>query len=192
MSDELTFNNQKQNSKSLIAGIIVAVGVAAFFAGMYFSNSDSEYITQKQLDDSIAKLELKILQNQLSEKQPLPPVRISVDDDPIIGDPPKPQNPMSSISEFFVCVDVSIIAVNADVSPILQCLWSLQALTISMKASFKEAPPTRKPSTSVLAISSAAFFSVTDPPYMMRILLAASAETFFLSQSLTTSWAYWA
>jgi len=82
--------NPKQSSKSLIAGIIVAVGVAAFFAGMYFSNSDSEYITQKQLDDSIAKLELKILQSQLSEKQQSPPVRISLDDDPVIGDPNAP------------------------------------------------------------------------------------------------------
>ena len=83
-------SNPKQSSKSLIAGIIVAVGVAAFFGGMYFSNSDSDYITQKQLDDSIAKLELKILQSQLSEKQPSPPVRISLDDDPVIGDPNAP------------------------------------------------------------------------------------------------------
>ena len=37
-------------------------------------------------------------------------------------------------------------------------------LTISAKAGFNEAPPTRNPSTSFYLIKSAALASVTDPP----------------------------
>jgi len=40
----------------------------------------------------------------------------------------------------------------------------LAAATISAKAGFKAAPPTKNPSRSGYLIKSAAFFSVTDPP----------------------------
>ena len=40
----------------------------------------------------------------------------------------------------------------------------LHALTMSVNAGLREAPPTRNPSMSALPINSAAFFSVTDPP----------------------------
>ena len=81
---------KKSSLNGLIIGIIVAVGVAAFFAGSYSSNLNSEQISQQDLDEAIAKLELKILQNQLPTEQPKPPVKISADDDPIIGDPNAP------------------------------------------------------------------------------------------------------
>ena len=61
------------------------VGVAAFFAGSYTSNLNSNQISQEDLEEAIAKLELKILQNQLPTEQPKPPVKISADNDPIIG-----------------------------------------------------------------------------------------------------------
>jgi len=67
-----------------------------FFAGSYALNSDSDKISQDELKDTISKLELKILQNQLPTTQPTDPVRISIDNDPIIGNP----NAKISIIEF--------------------------------------------------------------------------------------------
>ena len=99
MSDENSrFNqNSKENvvvKKStfnvLIISLIAIVGIAAFFVGSYVSNLNSNQISEQDLDDAIAKLELKILQNQLPTKQPLPQVKISVDNDPVIGNPDAP------------------------------------------------------------------------------------------------------
>jgi len=82
-------NNEKMVSKSkfnkLIIITIITIGVAAFFAGSYSSNLNSDQISEKDLDDAIAKIELKILQNQLPTKQQNPPLKISEDNDPIIG-----------------------------------------------------------------------------------------------------------
>ncbi|QDI89424.1 DsbA family protein [Candidatus Nitrosopumilus sp. SW] len=81
---------KKSKSNGLIIGLIVAVGAAAFFAGMYVSNMNSNQISQEDLDDAIAKLELKMLQNRLPTNQPSQPVKISADDDPVIGNPDAP------------------------------------------------------------------------------------------------------
>ena len=98
MSSEDSFSNQENKSVTikkgtftgLIAGIIVAVAVAAFFAGSYISDQNSNQITQKDLDDAMAKLELKIMQERLPTSQPQLPVKISADDDPVIGNPDAP------------------------------------------------------------------------------------------------------
>ncbi len=81
---------KKSSFNGLVIGIIILVGIASFFAGSYTSNLNSNQISQEDLDESIAKLELKILQNQLPTKQASPPVKISVDDDPIIGNSDAP------------------------------------------------------------------------------------------------------
>ena len=81
---------KKSLFNGLIIGIIVAVGIAAFFAGSYSSNLNSDQISEEDLEEAMAKLELRILQNQLPTEQPKPPVKISADDDPIIGDPNAP------------------------------------------------------------------------------------------------------
>jgi len=81
---------KKSTFNGLIIGVIILVGVTAFFAGSYTSNLNSNQISEKDLEDAIAKLELKLLQNQLPTKQPSAPVKISVDDDPIIGNPDAP------------------------------------------------------------------------------------------------------
>jgi len=81
---------KKPTVNGLIIGIIILVGIAAFFAGAYTTNLTSNQISEEDLDEAIAKLELKILQNQLPTKQPAAPVKISIDDDPIIGDPNAP------------------------------------------------------------------------------------------------------
>ena len=81
---------KKSTFNGSIIGIIILVGVAAFFAGSYTSNLNSNQISEEDLDEALAKLELKILQNQLPTKQPAAPVKISADDDPVIGDPNAP------------------------------------------------------------------------------------------------------
>ncbi len=81
---------KKSTFNGLILGLVLVVGVAAFFAGSYISNLNSDQISEKDLEDAITKLELKILQNQLPTKQPQLPVKISADNDPIIGNPDAP------------------------------------------------------------------------------------------------------
>jgi len=99
MSSEDFELNQNDNGKisvkkstfnGLIIGLIVVVGVAAFFAGSYTSNLNSNQISGEDLEAEIAKLELKILQNQLPTEQPKLTMKISVDNDPIIGNPDAP------------------------------------------------------------------------------------------------------
>jgi protein-disulfide isomerase len=87
---KIQLTQNKSKSMGLIIGLVIAVGAAAFFAGMYASNMNSNQISQEDLDDAIAKLELKILQNRLPTNQPSEPVKISADDDPIIGNPNAP------------------------------------------------------------------------------------------------------
>ena len=99
-----THTASKSTAGPMIIGLVIAIGAAAFFAGAYIMNMDQnqqdvDYITQQELDDAMAKIEMKILQVQLAEKQlrqqmqqlqqqqPPPVVQISADDDPVIGDP---------------------------------------------------------------------------------------------------------
>ena len=94
-------NNQKISiKKSTFNGLVVAlIGItiiATFFAGVYVSNFDSNQVSEEELQEAISKLELKLLQNQLPTGQPTPIVKISADDDPVIGDP----NATISIIEF--------------------------------------------------------------------------------------------
>ena len=81
---------KKGTFNGLIIGIIVTVAFAAFFAGSYISEQNSNQLTQKDLDDAIAKLELKMMQQRLPTSQPQLPVKISADNDPIIGNPEAP------------------------------------------------------------------------------------------------------
>ena len=78
---------KKSTFNSLIIAIIIVTGIAAFFAGTFVSNLDSEQVSQKELENAIAELELKILEKQLPTNQPNIPLEISADDDPIIGNP---------------------------------------------------------------------------------------------------------
>ena len=86
INQESKTSDKKSNVNGLMIGLIAAVGIAAFFAGSYSTNLNSDHITQEDLDETVAKLELKILQNQLPTNQPKQPVRISADDDPVRGD----------------------------------------------------------------------------------------------------------
>lgn len=80
---------KKSTFNVLIISVIAAVGIAAFFAGSYTSLSYNQ-IDQEDLDKAIAKIELKMLENQLPSKQPAVTVKISIDDDPIIGNEDAP------------------------------------------------------------------------------------------------------
>ena len=78
MDEDIFVEDFKKNEKvvkkstfnSLIIGIIVITAIAAFFAGSYVSNLNSEQVSQKELEDAIAQLELKILEKQLPTNQP--------------------------------------------------------------------------------------------------------------------------
>ena len=87
--DSQNISVKKSTFNGLIIALIAIVGVAAFFAGSYTS-LNSNQISEKDLDDAIAKLELKMLQNQLPSKQANTPIKISIDNDPIIGNPDAP------------------------------------------------------------------------------------------------------
>ena len=76
---------KKSTFNGLLIGVIILVGVTAFFAGSYTSNLNSNQISTEDLNEAMAKLELKLLQNQLPTKQVVEPVKISIDNDPIIG-----------------------------------------------------------------------------------------------------------
>ena len=98
MDEDYFVEDYKKNEKvikrstfnSLIIGIIIVTGIAAFFAGSFVSNLNSEQVSQKELENAIAELELKILEKQLPTNQPNIPLEISVDNDPIIGNPDAP------------------------------------------------------------------------------------------------------
>lgn len=81
---------KKSTFNGWVVGLIVIVGIVAFFAGSYTSSLSSNQLTQEDLDQAMAKLELKLLQNRLPTEQAMPPVKISADNDPIIGDPNAP------------------------------------------------------------------------------------------------------
>ena len=97
-SEESDFNEnnikeisvKKSTFNGLIIGVIVLVGISAFFAGSYITSFNSEQVSSDDLDKAIAKLELKLLQNQLPTNQPTEPIKISADNDPFFGDPDAP------------------------------------------------------------------------------------------------------
>ena len=89
-NDNVKVSVKKSTFNGLIIGVIILVGVAAFFAGSYTSNLNSNQISEEDLEAVIAKLELRILQNQLPTEQPNLTTKISVDNDPIIGNPDAP------------------------------------------------------------------------------------------------------
>lgn len=83
--DDSKNSTKKQSFNKIIIVVVVAVGIGAFFAGSYFTGQNSDYVTQKELNDAMAKLELKMLQNQLPSNQQKQPIKISAGDDPVRG-----------------------------------------------------------------------------------------------------------
>jgi len=81
---------KKSTFNVLIITIILITGIAAFFVGSYISNFNSDKISQEELDNAIAKLELKILEKQLPTNQPTLPLKISSENNPVIGNPDAP------------------------------------------------------------------------------------------------------
>jgi protein-disulfide isomerase len=81
---------KKSTFNVLIITIILITGIAAFFAGSYVSNFNSDKISQEELDNVIAKLELKILEKQLPTKQAALPLKITSENNPFIGNPDAP------------------------------------------------------------------------------------------------------
>ena len=86
----LDISNKKSVPTGMIVALIAVVAIAAFFAGSYFSNLDTDVVTQSELEDAISKLESRIGNVQQAPSQPTQPVKISLDNDPIRGDPNAP------------------------------------------------------------------------------------------------------
>ena len=76
---------KKSTFNILVISLIITIGIAAFLAGTYTTNLNSDHVSQEQFKNEIAKLELKILEKQLPTKQPNVPLKISTDNDPVIG-----------------------------------------------------------------------------------------------------------
>ncbi|MFZ8908033.1 MAG: DsbA family protein [Nitrosopumilaceae archaeon] len=74
----------------MIVALVAVVAIAAFFAGSYFSSMDSDTVTRSELQQAISRLEAKMESNQPTPQQAPQPLRISLDDDPIRGDPDAP------------------------------------------------------------------------------------------------------
>lgn len=77
----------------LLVGLVAAVGVAAFFAGIYATGAGSDAVTREELRDALSRIELQMLRDGLPTEQPgAMPIQVtpSADDDPVIGDPDAP------------------------------------------------------------------------------------------------------
>ena len=96
-NEEIAINNTNNVmiKKSTFTGLIIAltavIAISAFFAGSYITNLDSDKITQSDLNAAISKLESKIGNSpQPSSTSNTQPIRVSIDDDPMKGDPNAP------------------------------------------------------------------------------------------------------
>lgn len=90
MNEDLPYQRSKNAGNGLVIALIISVGIAGFFAGMYFSDSNepitySDTITKSEFEQAISKIESKIDNIQSSPNIPKP-VKISLDDDPVRGD----------------------------------------------------------------------------------------------------------
>jgi protein-disulfide isomerase len=75
---------KKSTFRGLIISLVAVSLIAAFFAGSY-TVLKSEETTKIELNDSIKKLESKILKNQQGSLPDTKPIKVSIDDDPIKG-----------------------------------------------------------------------------------------------------------
>lgn len=97
---------------------------------------------------------------------------------------------ISHVHQSFSCLQTSVDDVN-DYNRIISKLHQPNE-RVHIQAGFKLAPPTRNPSTSASLARSRQFFSLTEPPYMMRVLSAASGEMASTSHLRIAAWTSWA
>lgn len=82
---------KKSTFTSLVVVLVIVIAISAFFAGNYVSNFNSDKVTQSDLNNAFAKLEEKILTSTQPSVQPnTQPIKVSVDDDPMKGNPDAP------------------------------------------------------------------------------------------------------
>jgi len=79
---------KKSTFRGLIISLVAISIVASFFAGSY-AVLKSEEPSKMELSEAIKKLELKISDNQ-PDSPTVKPVNVSIDDDPVRGDPNAP------------------------------------------------------------------------------------------------------
>ncbi|MDH3276963.1 MAG: DsbA family protein [Nitrosopumilus sp.] len=83
-------SNEKSEPMKLIIILMIVVGIAGYFSGSYFANPDENLVTKEELAEALSELESKMVNTQQLPSQPSQPVKISIDDDPIRGDPNAP------------------------------------------------------------------------------------------------------
>lgn len=82
---------KKSTFTGLIVVLVIVITISSFFAGSYVTNLDSDKITKSDFDTAISKLESKIGNNKQLPSQPnTPPAKVSIDDDPMKGNPNAP------------------------------------------------------------------------------------------------------
>ncbi|ABX13554.1 DsbA family protein [Nitrosopumilus maritimus] len=82
---------KKSTFTSLVVVLVITIAISAFFAGNYVSNMNSDKVTQSDLNNAFAKLEEKIGTSTQPSIQPnTQPIKVSIDDDPMKGDPNAP------------------------------------------------------------------------------------------------------
>ena len=93
----------KSSFKKIIVGIVIAIAVASFFAGILLGSSSAEmnsnYVTKTEMQNMVNLLEKKLdivqaptAQPSQAQVQPSQPslLQVSIDDDPVKGDPDAP------------------------------------------------------------------------------------------------------
>lgn len=80
---------KKQNSKPLVAGLVAAIAIAAFLGGYSFGVNDTSSISNEEIAQMILEMQEEPAP-QAQRAVPDSPVFVSIDDDPMKGDPNAP------------------------------------------------------------------------------------------------------
>lgn len=88
-SNENHLSKNKSNSKALIGGLVAAIAIAAFLGGYSFGNYDASSVSNDELAEMILEMQTEP-KPQAQKARPDSPVFVSLDDDPMKGNPDAP------------------------------------------------------------------------------------------------------
>lgn len=86
---EIHQDSPKSQSGKMVVGLVIAVAIAAFFVG-YFVANNADMVTKSEFDTTLSRLESKIdkIDQPAPSRQEGPElVKVSLDDDPMKGNP---------------------------------------------------------------------------------------------------------
>ena len=85
-SDQNNNSQNKPNSKALVGGLVAAIIIAAFLGGYSLGNYDSSSISNEEIAEMILEMQAEP-KPQAQQARPDSPVFVSIDDDPMKGNP---------------------------------------------------------------------------------------------------------